>query len=412
MRAPRYNERVSFPFARAATRFGLLLLTALLGAHCSTADPVVATAKKSKDAGSASSGAGPSSSSSSGTPAAGACTTEADCTGSAGTCKHWACASQRCAAMSDGDRCNACDSGAALRVHFYQVSQALAALVELPDGRNVLIDTADTPQRQYCGNACSAAHDHLIGKLSQDLAGARIDMLWITHPHSDHIGGAVEVLDLFDVDNFVDNGRDGTDSQVRYVHQKAAAEAAMIVVEPGREDIPLQASGGVTLAAIAPSVWLPACSTDRNECSILLRIDYCASSLLFVGDAETEEEALVDTRGPVTLLQVGHHGSDSSSSAAFLAQTQPKYAVISSGKQDEGINGSYCHPRSSTIEALTTALGGAGSETIRAFDGAISCRGDESAHWLDVPASDRLWATARDGDVVLTTTGDGMFTRE
>lgn len=314
--------------------------------------------------------------------------------------------------MSNGDACNACDSGASLRVHFYQVSQALAALVELPDGRHILVDTADTPERQYCGNACRAAHDHLIGKLSQDLAGAPIDMVWITHPHSDHIGGAVEVLDLFDVQSWVDNGRDGTDSQIQYAHQKAAQEASMFVVEPGREELPLQSNGGVRLTAIAPSAWLPDCSTDRNECSILLRIDYCESSVLFVGDAETQEEALVDTRGPVTLLQVGHHGSDSSSSAAFLAQTQPKYAVISSGKQDEGINGSYCHPRSSTIEALTSALGGAGAETIRAFDGEVSCRGDVAAHWLDVPASDHLWTTARDGDVVLSTTGDGTFTRQ
>jgi hypothetical protein len=51
---------------------------------------------------------------------------------------------------------------------------------------------------------------------------------------------------------------------------------------------------------------------------------------------------------------------------------------------------------------------------VRAFDGTVRCaKGDPQAeHWLDLPASDRLWVTARDGDVTLSTTGDGAFTRE
>ncbi len=393
----------------------LLLTTALLAASCGGVDdPPTAAKSKKKDAGTQESSSGmPSSSSSSGASATlGSCRSDVDCSGDAGTCKQWACRQEMCVAESLGEQCNACDSGASLRVRFYEVSQGLAALIELPDGRHILVDTGDSPSRQYCGNACRAAHDHLMASLWRDLAGAPIDMLWITHPHSDHIGGASEVLELFDVSHYVDNGRDGNDSQIKYVQQKAAQEASMTVIEPGREDVPLQGSGGLTLTAIAPSVWIPECSTNRNECSIALRIDYCESSMLFVGDAETKEEALLDTRGPATLLQVGHHGSNSSSSTDFLARVQPKYAVISSGKQNEGINGSYCHPRSSTIEALTAAIGGDVNNTIRAFDGQISCRGETGANWLDVPASDTLWSTARDGDVVLSTTGDGIFTKE
>jgi competence protein ComEC len=146
----------------------------------------------------------------------------------------------------------------------------------------------------------------------------------------------------------------------------------------------------------------------------MLRVDYCKSSMLFTGDAPVEEEALLDPGGEVSLLQVGHHGSNTSTGDALVRKTKPKYAVISAGREDEGTNDGFCHPRSVTVEHLTAAMGGAGSKTVKAFDGAIKCEKGKPHpdHWVDVPASDRLWATERDGDVLLVTTGDGTFARE
>jgi len=111
---------------------------------------------------------------------------------------------------------------------------------------------------------------------------------------------------------------------------------------------------------------------------------------------------------------VGHHGSNTSTSAELLEQAKPRYAVISSGLPDEGTNKTYCHPRKVTIDALTAAMGGRKSRTIRSFDPGDSdaaCSSDPEL-WVDAPASDTLWATSRDGEVVLTTTGDGKFRRE
>jgi competence protein ComEC len=148
-----------------------------------------------------------------------------------------------------------------------------------------------------------------------------------------------------------------------------------------------------------------------NACSIGLRIDYCKSSVLFTGDASSEEEAALDTGGVVSLLQVAHHGSNTSTSEAFVAQAKPKYAVISSGKKDEGTNKGYCHPLKSTVDRLTNATGGAGSKVVEAFDALVTCNKSKPENWVNVPTSDNLWVTARDGNVMLTTTGDGTFTR-
>ena len=132
--------------------------------------------------------------------------------------------------------------------------------------------------------------------------------------------------------------------------------------------------------------------------------------MLLTGDAEHDEEKTVDPKGPVTLLQVAHHGSDTSTSPLFLYRARPRYAVVSSGRPGEGLNRDYCHPRAAVVERLARVLGGSPRSTLRAFDG-VRCAGLSGADWREVPVPDRLWATARDGDVTLTTRGDGEFSR-
>ncbi|HEX4445500.1 MAG TPA: MBL fold metallo-hydrolase [Polyangiaceae bacterium] len=300
---------------------------------------------------------------------------------------------------------------ARLTAHFYDVGQGLAVLVDLPRGEHVLVDTGDRKDRPGCGPSCSAADQHLIARLREDLRGAPIDLLWITHPHSDHLGGAEEVLATFPVRAFVDNGRDPRRAEVARVRRAARDRGAvMAVIEPGHTQLPMASPPGISLTAIVPSRWPSSCARDANECSIGLRIDFGASSVLFTGDAEHDEEGALDPGGPVTLLQVGHHGSDTSTGPAFLARVRPRYAVVSAGEPDEGLNREYCHPRALVVRRLTRVLGGPSSSTLQAFDG-DRCDRAQPSDWVSVATSDALWATERDGDVVLTTTGDGAFHR-
>lgn len=298
-----------------------------------------------------------------------------------------------------------------MTVRFYDVGQALAVLVELPDGRHVLVDAGDEPHRPGCGQACAAANAHLLSSLRADLHGAPIDLLWLTHPHSDHIGGAPSVLDAFPVRQYVDDGRAANKGEVRLARRAAEHRGVPVhVVQPGDAVVPLASSGGVRFSAIVPPAWPPSCAHDANECSIGLRIDDCASSVLLLGDAEHEEEAVLDPGGPVTLLQVPHHGSETSTSPVLLGRARPRYAVISAGKPGEGVNRDYCHPRAIVAKRLSRVLGGPETRALAAFDGE-RCDRATPEDWVPVPASERLWATERDGDVVLTTTGDGVFRR-
>ena len=299
-----------------------------------------------------------------------------------------------------------------MRVRFYDAGQALAALVELPDGRRVLVDAGESPTRAACP-VCRDWHRRVVDGLRRDVADARVDLLWITHQHSDHLGGVPGVLEAIDVARYADNGTDLERPTVAAARTAVVAEGATItVVAPGAARVPLPDSAEVRLRAVVPAAWPASCSAHPNDCSIGLRIDYCRSSVLFTGDAERREELRLDPLGAVSLLQVGHHGSETSTTEGFLARVRPRYAVVSSARPDEGTNQGYCHPREATVRRLTAATGGPGAEVVRAFDGATSCRAATAESWRDVPTSDRTWFTARDGEVTLVTAGEGVFRRE
>jgi competence protein ComEC len=304
--------------------------------------------------------------------------------------------------------------GAPLTVHFFDVGQGLSALVKLPDGRNVLVDAGESPTRPACGAPCKEWNQRLLTALPAALGSTKLDALWITHQHSDHLGGVPTVLKGLTLGVYIDNGLDLTKAGIKKARDAATASGAQILVEsPGNVTPPLSGTNEVKLTPVLPASLSPDCSSNPNECSIALRIDYCKSSILFTGDAEDGLEGLIDP-GDVSLLQVGHHASATSSSGPFLKKTKPEYAVISSGKPGEGTNGGFCHPREVTVAALTTAMGGAGSKTVKAFDsndGKVKCGASTPANWVEAPANDNLWSTARDGDVVLVTKGDGIFER-
>src|SRR5438128_1557579 len=156
------------------------------------------------------------------------------------------------------------------------------------------------------------------------LAGALLlTLLTFGVPEGGGCGGPPE-------EALVDNGRAPTSPEVISARNAAkAAGAAVGVVDPSRLASPLASTMALRIRPIVPHGWVGGCNSDENLCSIGLRIDYCGASVLFVGDAELQEEAQLDPLGHATLLQLGHHGSDTSSGPAFLAKVTPKIPVVS-----------------------------------------------------------------------------------
>ncbi|HET9498463.1 MAG TPA: ComEC/Rec2 family competence protein, partial [Candidatus Limnocylindria bacterium] len=255
-----------------------------------------------------------------------------------------------------------------LHVTVLDIGQGDAILIEAPGGATALVDGGPDP-------------DLTLRQLGQSLPfhRRRIDVLVLTHPHQDHLGGLGEVLRRYDVGLVVDGGRPVETDPHRALLAAAAREpGARVVAARAGELIRL---GEVTLEVVFPDaldVAAPLPEGDVNNGSVVLLVRYGAFEALLTGDAEAPVEALLEAReklGPVEVLKVAHHGSDSGTTAAFLEATRPIVAVVSAGADN-----SYGHPHRSTLDALAQVPG------LRLFrtdlDGNVEVVTDGASYWV------------------------------
>ena len=217
-------------------------------------------------------------------------------------------------------------------IRFIDVGQADAALVEC-DGHYMLIDG---------GNKEDSS---LIYSLLKKENIQHLDIIVGTHAHEDHIGGLPGALNFATADI--------TLCPVSYYDSEAFEDFKKYADLNG---------GGITVPDIGDSYSLGSSAIkvlgvnsgeDANNTSIVLRIDYGTTSFLFTGDAERDAEQTMLNAGAnlnATVLKVGHHGSDTSTTYPFLREIAPQYAVISVGKAN-----SYGHPTEDTLSRLRDA---------------------------------------------------------
>jgi len=172
-----------------------------------------------------------------------------------------------------------------------------------------------------------------------------LDYLVATHPHADHIGAMAAVI------RAMDSIGDVLTPDIPYTTK--TFEDLLNVIE--EKDIPLRAVapgglfalGNAQIQVLAPN---SAAYTDLNEYSVVLRVEFGATSFLFAGDAGAKSEIEQLSSGlplEAEVLKVGHHGSSASSSQEYLDAVNPQYAVISCGEDN-----SYGYPHSETMQKL------------------------------------------------------------
>lgn len=222
--------------------------------------------------------------------------------------------------------------GSSFWVHFIDVGQADAALVEC-DGQYMLIDG---------GNKADSNVIYSVLKL----AGANhLAIVVATHAHEDHLGGlsgafnyATADLTLCPVTSY---DSDAFEDFEKYANQKGGG-----ITVPSVGDTYTLGSATVTILGANGG-------ENTNDTSIVLKIEYGETSFLFTGDAERSAEQVILDSGAnlsATVLKVGHHGSDSSTTYPFLREIMPTYAVISVGEGN-----SYGHPTEEVLSRLRDA---------------------------------------------------------
>ena len=220
-----------------------------------------------------------------------------------------------------------------LTVYFIDVGQADSSLV-ICDGHAMLIDG---------GNA---ADSDLIYTFLREHKVNHLDYIVATHAHEDHIGGLAGALNYATVD-IAYCPVDEYDSKAFSSFVKYLGEQGKAITIPRHGDTFIL--GGSIVDVIAPVKQYD----NTNNTSIVLRLTYHDVSFLFTGDCEREAEADILESGyelSATVLKVGHHGSDTSTSYPFLREVMPQYAVISCGS-----NNQYGHPHDDTLSKLRDA---------------------------------------------------------
>lgn len=217
-------------------------------------------------------------------------------------------------------------------IHFIDVGQADAALVEC-DGHYMLIDG---------GNK---ADSDVIYAVLKNAGVQKLDIVVGTHAHEDHVGGLPGAFNYTTADRIL--------CSVTSYDTDAFADFKKYADQNG---------GGITVPAVGDEYTLGSASvkilgvnggSDVNDTSIVLKILYGETSFLFTGDAEREAEQTILNFGTdlsATVLKVGHHGSDTSTTYPFLREIMPQYAVIS-----VGTGNSYGHPTDDTLSRLRDA---------------------------------------------------------
>ncbi len=243
-----------------------------------------------------------------------------------------------------------CDP-AQLCVVFLDVGQGDAIFIQSPSGKQMLIDTGrDSSVLRGLGDVMS-------------FSDRDIDYVLVTHPDADHIGGLAEVLDRFEVKEVIRTENESDSGLWNTSERKIETEGAGVSMARRGQRIDL--GGGVRLEILFPDI--DPVDLDSNTASIVARLIYGDTAFMLTGDSpKSIEEYLVLVEGEhlrSDVLKAGHHGSRTSTSEMFLAEVDPNYAIISSGKDN-----SYGHPH---LE-VTDALFNHGVETFNtADDGAV-----------------------------------------
>lgn len=217
-----------------------------------------------------------------------------------------------------------------LKVHFIDVGQGDCELIQYKN-KNILVDAGE-----------STTEKTVVAYLKKQKV-TNLDYVIMSHPHDDHIGGMQYIISNVPTSHFVDAGYAHTTGST-YDKLRSTIEAHNIDYINVLAGDNLEVDPNIKMTILNPPEMQYG---ELNEDSIVFKLTYDKVSFLFTGDIDTKVEKkllIQDIKSDV--LKVAHHGSGSSSSAAFLSKVKPDWCVIDVGKN------SYGHPKAETLKRL------------------------------------------------------------
>jgi len=260
-----------------------------------------------------------------------------------------------------------------LHIYFCDVGQGDAILIQTPQNRQILVDSGQSDQVLNCLSDALPFYDHTL------------DLVILTHPHADHVGGLIDVLRTYQVEKVVfwQVPYDSADFRefVDLVGEKALSVLEVTAGEILTLDQQTRAEVWYPLSReeleVLDASIDPYDGEDVNDSSIIFRLVCGSFETLLTGDAPEQVQGLLLEQGEVSesdVLKVAHHGSKDGLDERFLEKLGSRLAVISVGE-----NNRYGHPHKETLEELESA----GVEVKRTDrDGTIEVVSDCKTWWV------------------------------
>jgi competence protein ComEC len=250
-----------------------------------------------------------------------------------------------------------------LHVHFLDVGQGDAIFIQCPNGQQILVDGGPSP---------SVLLSHLGRRMP--FWDHSLDLVVLTHPEEDHLGGLVEVLTRYDVSLVLDSGQGCTSATCDA--WRSLMEEKEIPYRRAQAGMRLELGQGVQIEVLHPPTPLMTnTASDINNNSVVLRLQYGQFSVLLTGDVmEEAEQVLVSADQSLRslVLKVPHHGGDTSLTKRFLEAVSPQAAIIS-----VGANNRFGHPSAVTLDKLRAI------QTYRTDqDGSLELLTDGQRYWM------------------------------
>lgn len=217
-----------------------------------------------------------------------------------------------------------------LNIHTIDVGQGDSTLLEC-NGNYMLIDAGETD------------HSKAVVDYLKQYNVEKLSYMVITHPHSDHYGAAEAVLENIETENIILTEAYNTTSSWEGLVDYIDSNNYNVIMPESNQVFNL---GECNITTYVPEID----NDDLNNCSVVLKAEYDGMSALFTGDAEKSEERAILESGfnvKADVLNVGHHGSSTSTSKEFFENVNPQLALISCGK-----NNDYGHPHKETTALL------------------------------------------------------------
>ena len=229
-------------------------------------------------------------------------------------------------------------SGKTLDIYVLDVGQGDSIFLRSPSGKTMLVDAGESYMYER------------VDDFLQNQAVKKLDVVVGTHPHADHIGAMEQVVTHYNIGAYYMPDAQNQTKMFENLLDALTEQDINVKQAVGGKTSAINWDEDVEVTILSP---LPGVEYDNlNDWSVILHVQYGDTSILLTGDAESFAEkaalkALPEKYFRATVLKVGHHGSSTSSSDAFLDAVDPEIAVASLGKDNE-----YGHPHKEVVEAL------------------------------------------------------------